>query len=215
MIPRVRDLTPERLDELPDRCRSCVFWEVPGARRGPAGEAGARLKDAWVDQAWLTWGAPGAIAVVQGRTVGYVLITPPGAGGNTGPGPDSPSQDALMLATMWVDPEWRGARVGRLLLIHALSRAQRMGLRAVEAHGLRGPLPGTCVLSGRFLRAHGFVVLRTHLRWPLLRFDLRQASLETRSAAPRVSEALLRLRRRPAAPAPGLGISAPQELSGP
>ena len=50
LAPRVRHLTPDLLAELPNTCRSCLFWEVIDAARGPETadpDFAAKSKEAW------------------------------------------------------------------------------------------------------------------------------------------------------------------------
>lgn len=205
MSRRIHDLSVDSLERLQGPCRDCVFWEVSGARAGPA-PGGRTAKEAWWQAVQLEWGSPGKGAYVDDRLVGYATF---------GPAEQFPraqrmgpvvSDDALLLAALWVHPDHRGQMLARLLLQSVLREAHRHGSKAVEAFGSRDePLPwadGTagCIIPEPFLLANGFTVLHEHMTQPLLRLDLRQT---VRESVEHVVEGVLSvLGRRERAPAP-------------
>jgi GNAT superfamily N-acetyltransferase len=176
---RFRELTTERLGDLPAPCRSCAFWELPEASRGPqegaAAEAAAEAKQLWVRSLELDWGAPGLVLTEQEEPVAYALYMPADEAHRARRLGSTPSDDALVLATLWVAPEARGSGVAAALLHSVLRHAHDAGLRAVEAIGARGEA-WPCMLPEDFLIANGFVVHHNHPRFPLLRLDLRQTA---------------------------------------
>lgn len=178
MIHRFRELTTERLADLPAPCQSCLFWELPDAPRGPQEEAGpavAEAKQLWVRSLELEWGAPGLLLVDRDQTVAYATYMPSEEAHRARRLGSTPSDDALVLATLWVTPSARGGGVASALLHSVLRHAHDAGLRAVEAIGARGE-PWPCMLPEEFLIANGFVVHHEHPRYPLLRLDLRQTA---------------------------------------
>jgi GNAT superfamily N-acetyltransferase len=174
MTRQLRELTAATLDLLPEACRRCAFWEAGDAPRGPS--AGGRSRKAeWVGEIEHDWGAPGVVIVVDGEGAAYGLLAP-GARVKRRLSHE-PSEDALLLTTLWVAPAYRQSGMARVLLQALLRSAHEHGSRAVEAYGARGgDTLGTCVLPAGFLRANGFVVLHDHPRYPLLRLDLRQTA---------------------------------------
>jgi GNAT superfamily N-acetyltransferase len=175
---RVRELTTERLSDLPAPCQSCAFWELPEAARGPQQKRAAETAEAkqlWVRSLELDWGAPGLILVERDQPVAYATYMPADEAHRARRLGSTPSDDALVLATMWVTPEARGRGLASALLLNVLRHAQDAGLRAVEAIGARGQA-WPCMLPEAFLIANGFVVHHNHPRYPLLRLDLRQTA---------------------------------------
>lgn len=179
MTRRLRDVTPAALDDLPAACRSCVFWEVAGAPRGPMDDrvAGRERKAAWWQATQLEWGAPGKAVYANGHLVGYAAFAP----GDHYPRArrlGGVSEDALLLATLWIDPAYREAGLARVLLQSVLGETHRRGSRALEAYASRRDngdgSAARCVLDEQFLLANGFTVVREHPTTPLLRIDLRQ-----------------------------------------
>ncbi len=182
MARRIVRLTRDTLAELPESARGCLFWELdPVARRRAeqAGEAAAE-KAAWVSRVLLEWGSCGRVVLVDGRGAGFVLYAPPAYLPGSASLPTAPvGEDAVQLATMYVDPAHRGGGFGRLLMqAMAGDLLRRGGIRAVEAFGLQGR-PARhgegCVLPADFLLRVGFTTQRAHPRYPRMRLELRSA----------------------------------------
>lgn len=177
MSHRFRALTSQRVGDLPASCRSCVFWELAEAPRGPRADDGAaaEAKHLWIHSLELDWGAPGLLLVERDRTLAYAIFMPADEAHRARRLGSVPSDDALVLATLWVAPEQRGSGLAAALLHAVLRSAHEADLRAVEAIGARGDA-SPCMLPEQFLLAHGFVVHHNHPRFPLLRLDLRQTA---------------------------------------
>jgi len=201
---RIRDLSLGTLDHLPEACRACVFWEVGRAPRGPRRDPrlGREAKEAWWQATQLEWGVPGKAVYLDDVLVGYATFAPsthfPRAR-QLG----RPSDDALLLATMWVDPEHRGEGLATMLLQSVLREVHRRGNRALEAYGARSALDlaGPCMVPESFLLSQGFQVLHEHHSSPLLRLDLRQ-TVRWQEVGQALGEALSTLARRERQPAP-------------
>jgi len=210
---RVRDLTPAVLDELPVPCRSCVFWEVEGQRGGgdPPRQA-ALAKEAWWQATQLEWGAPGKAVYLEDTLAGFAVFAPAPHFPRTHRLGPAPSADALLLATLWVDPVHRGTGAATLLLQSLLRETLRRRARALECYGDRmGSLDpsqappaeaGRCVLPEGFLLAAGFSVRSEHAMFPLLRLDLRQTVRWQESVGHALEGVVTALSRRERAPAP-------------
>lgn len=216
MTRRLHDLTLAALDDLPAACRSCVFWEVAGADRGPSGdrEKGREAKEAWWQATQLEWGTPGKAAYADGQLVGFATFAP-GAHYPTAVRLGGVSDDALLLATLWVDPDYRAAGLARVLLQSVLSETHRRGERALEAYASRGRSAGDgsdatgrragvgrCILPEDFLLANGFTVVREHYSTPRLRLDLRQTARWQESLSHALEGVAAALARRDRVPAP-------------
>ncbi|HEY8339171.1 MAG TPA: GNAT family N-acetyltransferase [Egibacteraceae bacterium] len=207
-MSRLRDLPPSRLDDLPAACRRCMFWETGGGRRGPVSDAEApqvtAAKQAWWQATQLEWGTPGKAVYDDDTLVGYALFAPPGHVPRTRRLPGPVSDDALLLAVLWVAEGWRGTGVAKTLLQAVLREAHRRRARAVEAYGARGLAAGagaTCVIPEAFLLAHGFTVTAEDASFPLLRLDLRQTVRWQESVGHALESVLSVLGRRERVPA--------------
>ncbi len=172
----------DNLDELPTRCRTCVFWELaPGPGSEPAGHArsagcadSAFEKEAWLSAVLLQWGCCGQLAYSDGTPAGYACYAPPAFVPRAGEFPTGPvSADAILLTALRVLPGRARSGLGGLLVESVARDLSRRGVRALEAFGETDPGErSSCVIPADFLRSVGFRTLRAHQRWPLLRMDL-------------------------------------------
>jgi GNAT superfamily N-acetyltransferase len=193
---RLASLTLDNLDDLPRRCRHCVFWELDPVARQVAEEAGdvALEKEAWVSAALLEWGSCGKVVYVDSSPAGYLLYAPPAYVPRSVAFPTSPvSGDAVLLMTGRVLDEFQGGGFGRMLIQSVAKDLSRRGVRAIEAFGRVTPAgqaddkgtgeaggraarrTGPCVVPADYLLAVGFKTVRPHHRYPRLRLDLKNA----------------------------------------
>ena len=187
---KVSPLTVEALDLLPEPCRRCVFWEL-GADARPRGSDDAGLqKEAWLSSLVLEWGPAGHVLTVDGTRAGYSLFAPARFLEQVGMQAARPvSRDAVLLATLAIQPEFEGQGIGRVLLQSMVRDLIKRKVRAVEAFADRAWTGRACHIPVAFLEACGFQVVREHPRYPLLRMDLRTV-LRWRDAREAALEAL-------------------------
>ncbi|MGN6162275.1 MAG: GNAT family N-acetyltransferase [Marmoricola sp.] len=197
MSRQVSRLTVDDLALLPDRCGSCVFWELDPVSRAAACGRERAEKAAWVAGVLHDWGSCGQIVTIDDEYAGHILWAPPvyvpaAAGFATAP----VSADAVLLVAAHVDPRFREAGLGRILVQAMVRDLIRKGeFRAVEAFGdLRGT-EGDCILPADFLLSLGFATHRPHERYPRLRMDLRSV-VTWRSEFEAAIERLLKPARR-------------------
>jgi GNAT superfamily N-acetyltransferase len=182
---RLARLTLDNLGDIPVGCQSCTFWELDPVRRQRAVDAGETCseKEAWVSTVLLEWGSCGRVAYVDDDPAGYVLFAPPTFLPGADAFPTAPvSEDAVLLATAMVYPQYAGAGLGRVLMQAVVKDlVKRGGIRALEAIGdTRAPGRGEnsyggCVLPADYLLGVGFKTHRAHPRYPRLRLELRSA----------------------------------------
>jgi hypothetical protein len=170
------NITLDNLDDLPRRCRRCVFWELDPVSGDRAVEVGdpALEKEAWVSATLLEWGSCGKIVYVDSVPAGFVLYAPPLYVPRSVAFPTSPvSADAVLLMTARVLPEFAGGGLGRMLVQGVAKDLTRRGVRAIEAFGdLKGEADG-CVIPADYLLSVGFKTVRPHHRYPRLRLELK------------------------------------------
>ena len=189
---RLAPLTLDSLDDLPDPCRRCVFWELDPVAARAAERCGstALAKQAWLSTALLQWGSVGRIAYVDSSPAGYLMYAPPHLVPRSMAFPTAPvSADAVLLMTGRVLPTFAGVGLGRMLMQEVAKDLTRRGVRAIEAFGEgggadgddqarlaeRAAITGACLLPADYLLAVGFTTVRPHWRHPRLRLDLRMA----------------------------------------
>jgi GNAT superfamily N-acetyltransferase len=175
----VLSLTLDRLQDLPEPCVSCIFWELdPALAAGSvaSGEPGLD-KESWLSLALLEWGSVGQIVYVDGVPAGYITYAPPNLVPRAAAFPTAPvAADAVMLMTARVVPDFAGQGIGRVLVQSAAKDVMRRGFRALEVFGYLGDTDSpqaTCVIPARFLTAVGFKTVREHRTYPRLRLDLK------------------------------------------
>lgn len=166
---RVGSVTLDNVDALPMPCRECVFWEV-GSRRFDAA-----AKDDWISSVLLDWGSCGRLIYVDGEVAGFALYAPPEYVAMTSAvGGSTVSDDAVLLTTVRILPEYAAAGLGRVLIQSVVKDLMgRRGVRAIEAFGDAQGHENGCVVPARFLTAVGFKTVHPHPRYPRLRLDLR------------------------------------------
>jgi GNAT superfamily N-acetyltransferase len=176
MSRRLVNITLDNLDDLPRRCRRCVFWEldpVAGEHAAAAGDTDLE-KEAWISSTLLEWGSCGKIVYVDTAPAGFVLYAPPAYVPRSVAFPTSPvSADAVLLMSAHVLPEFAGGGLGRMLVQGLAKDLTRRGVKAVEAFGdarWEGP---ACVVPADYLLAVGFKTVRPHPRFPRLRLELK------------------------------------------
>jgi GNAT superfamily N-acetyltransferase len=176
MSRRLASVTLDNLDDLPRRCRRCVFWELDPVGRARAEESGDTEfeKEAWVSATLLEWGSCGKLVYVDGVPAGYVLFAPPAYVPRSVAFPTSPvSADAVLLMTGHVLPEFTGMGLGRMLVQGVAKDLIRRGVKAVEAFGDKRWEAPACVLPADYLLSVGFKTVRPHPRYPRLRLELK------------------------------------------
>ncbi|WP_020574627.1 N-acetyltransferase GCN5 [Actinopolymorpha alba] len=175
---RLANVTLDNLDDLPNTCRRCVFWELDPVARQRAEEAGdpALEKEAWISAALLEWGSCGKICYVDRVPAGYILYAPPAYVPRSVAFPTSPvSADAALLMTAQVLPDFAAAGLGRMLVQGVAKDLVKRGIRALEAFGDAKWQQPACVVPADFLLSVGFKTVRPHHRYPRLRLELRNA----------------------------------------
>lgn len=176
MSRRLASVTLDNLDDLPRRCRRCVFWELDPVARTRAEEAGDTEfeKEAWVSATLLEWGSCGKIAYVDNVPAGFALYAPPAYVPRAVAFPTSPvSADAVLLMTATVLDEFSGMGLGRMLVQGIAADLKRRNVKAIEAFGdKKWSGIGHCVLPADHLLSVGFKTVRAHHRYPRLRLEL-------------------------------------------
>lgn len=209
MSRRIHDLTLPALHNLPVPCRSCVFWETRDGRPGGDPRGDTTAKEAWWQATQLEWGTPGKAVYVDDHLVGFAVFAPSAhfpRARTLGP---AFSDDALLLATLWIDPAYEDMGLATALLQSVLRETHRRGARALEVYGDRRPeagLPGLtrsrCVIPEGWLLRAGFAVHQDHHTFPLLRLDLRQTARWQESVGHALEGVMGILTRRERAPVP-------------
>ncbi|MFB7494948.1 GNAT family N-acetyltransferase [Streptomyces sp. NPDC056161] len=173
---RLVPLTLDNLQDLPKRCRSCVFWELDPVSGQAAVNAGTAAveKEGWLSAVLLDWGSCGRVVYVDEAPVGFVLYAPPAYVPRATAFPTSPvSPDAVQLMTGFILPGYQGQGLGRVMVQTVAKDLLRRGFKAIEAFGNARWKEPACVLPADHLLAVGFKTVRPHPAYPRLRLELR------------------------------------------
>jgi GNAT superfamily N-acetyltransferase len=144
----------------------------------------------WTSSVCLQQGSAGKVAWAEGRLVGYALAGPPDEFPRSESFPARVSKDAWFLATAHVVPEAVGRGIGKALVQAVLRDAKEHGKKALECFADRAWVGPDCILPAEFCERIGFKVRRDHVRFPLMRIDMRSLAKLTESAAEAVEEFL-------------------------
>jgi GNAT superfamily N-acetyltransferase len=173
---RLVPLTLDNLQDLPQRCGSCVFWELDPVSGEAAVNGGTATleKEAWISAVLLDWGSCGRVVYVDDAPVGFVLYAPPAYVPRSSAFPTSPiSPDAVQLITAFIVPGYQGQGLGRVMVQTVAKDLLRRGFKAIEAFGDARWKEPACLLPADHLRAVGFKTVRSHPAHPRLRLELR------------------------------------------
>ncbi len=173
---RLANITLDNLNDLPRRCRQCVFWELDPVNRERTEQSGnsAIEKESWISATLLDWGSCGKIVYVDDVPAGYLLYAPPAYVPRATAFPTSPvSADAVLLMTAHVVPEFSGGGLGRVLVQGMVKDLTRRGIKAVEAFGDARWEKPQCIVPSDYLLAVGFKTVRSHPHYPRLRLELK------------------------------------------
>ncbi|MEV6120270.1 GNAT family N-acetyltransferase [Streptomyces sp. SID8352] len=173
---RLVPLTLDNLQDLPQRCRTCVFWELDPVRGEAAVREGraAREKESWISAVLLDWGSCGRVVRIDDVPVGFVLYAPPAYVPRSAAFPTSPvASDAVQLITAFLLPAYRGQGLGRVMVQTVAKDLLRRGVKAIEAFGDTHWKEPACMLPTDHLLAVGFKTVRPHTNHPRLRLELR------------------------------------------
>lgn len=200
---KIQDLVLRTLDDLPARCRSCVFWELNPLERAVAMEHDPDFeKEAWVSSVSLDSGNCGKVAYLDGIPAGYALAGFVDNFPRAEFFPARVSKDAYFLATMFVLPEHQSLGVGKALVQAIVKDAKDRGKRAIECFADREWCQPDCMLPAAFCEAVGFKVKREHPRFPLMRIDVRSLAKVAETMEAAVEELLRSVRAPTEAPSP-------------
>lgn len=200
---RFRPLKVADLDDLPETCVRCAFWETGlGELASPPDHRnGAGAKREWAEAVERRWGYCGVLALNDREPVGFATVSPPGLVPRLGAFASTPtSADAAVLLTVEVEEAYRGNGIGRQLVQSLAGLLTRRDIRALEAVGTNRPGP-SCLVPTGFLEAVGFAVVRPHPLTPRLRMDL-QSTVRWRPDLGAAWNRLTDLVGQPAAPEP-------------
>lgn len=178
MSRKLRPLTLEDLDRVPEHCRGCAFWEAAGERARACGSVNdPELLRAWYRRVTDEWGECGRVAYEDDEVLGFVKYAPSRYFPQSATFPSAPQDPSVpLIACLHITPDARHHGLGSVMLRSALKDLVQRGERRVEAFAAAekpAELETSPVLGIEFLQRNGFTVCRPHPSYPLMRLDLR------------------------------------------
>jgi GNAT superfamily N-acetyltransferase len=178
MSRKLRPLTLDDLDRLPDHCRGCAFWESAGERERACGSVNDQeLVRAWYRRVTDEWGDCGRVAYEDDEVLGFVKYAPSGYFPQASTFVSAPEDPNVpLIACLHITPDARHHGLGSVMLRSALKDLAQRGERRVEAFGAAikpEPIDNSPVLGVDFLLRNGFAISHPHPEFPLMRLDLR------------------------------------------
>src|ERR1700712_3078039 len=168
-------LSMSSIRDLPDRCRTCVNWELPAAAAvGLDDDQAGVEKEVGLSGVILPGGSAGQIFPGDEQPAGFALYAPPTAVPGVAAFPTAPvSPDAVLLTTARILPEFRGQGLARYLMNGVVTALTNRGVRAIELFGVEDspeeseidPELPKCLLPAAFARAVGFPDIQPHRRY--------------------------------------------------
>jgi GNAT superfamily N-acetyltransferase len=181
----IRDITKANLADIPEPCRSCVYWEFPDdfdkakqdkieSRRGLEFE---EKKRGWFVKTMKKFGTCGKIAYCDSRPVAYAQFAPSELLPNTIHYESQPvgrlGEGVVFLSCLYVAKgELRGKGLGKTLLENIIKDLRGRGFKAIETYARKGSSDNP---SGplEFYIKEGFAVKdQTNPEFPLVRISL-------------------------------------------
>jgi hypothetical protein len=174
MSTRVAGLTGVTLQEAPQVCHECVWWQSESGRSAD--------KSRWIERAETEWGPWGAIyrdddgSVIGSMQYGLATLFPRAWELPAGP----PSEDAVLVTCVYL-VDRASPWVMQSLFLAAIGDAKDRGAKALEAFAYRYPegestyerfLVHRTVFPADFLADFGFGTVRAQGRVELARLEL-------------------------------------------
>lgn len=181
----IKGVTEASLADIPEPCRSCVYWEFPEdfeKAKEEKTESRKKLefegkKRGWFVKTVKEFGTCGKIAYCDGRPVAYAQFAPSEVLPNTAHYESQPvgksEEGVVFLSCLYIaNGELRGKGLGKALLENIIEDLRRRGFKVIETFARKGNSDNP---SGplEFYIKKGFAVKdQTNPEFPLVRISL-------------------------------------------
>jgi len=181
----IEDITEANLDDIPESCRGCVYWEFPqefDEVRKEKMEAQKKSeleqkKREWFVQTLKEFGTCGKIVYYNGKSVAYAQFAPSARLPNISSYGFQPvgklEEGVVFLSCLYIaDETLRGKGLGEALLKNIIEDLRRRGFKAVETFARRGDSNNPSGPLGFYIK-NGFIIKdKTNPEYPLMRLFL-------------------------------------------
>jgi GNAT superfamily N-acetyltransferase len=177
----IKDITREKLDDIPEPCRGCLYWEFPEdfekLRQQKRPELAAERKREWFVKTLREFGNCGKIVYKNNVPVGYAQYAPfsrlPQAS-NYKSGPTGRIEEGtVFLSCLYVSEEReRGKGIGMKLLNAIIPDLRDRGFKAIETFAGRGSANNPSGPIELYLKRGFEIKDETNREFPLVRLEL-------------------------------------------
>jgi GNAT superfamily N-acetyltransferase len=182
---QIEDIREANLQDIPDSCRGCVYWEFPEEfDKAQKDETKTQMKMGfqekkreWFVQTLKAFGTCGKIVYHNGKPVAYAQFAPSVRFPNINSYESKPvgklEDGVVFLSCLYIgDKTLRGKGLGEALLQNIIDDLKRRGFKALETFARRGDSNNP---SGplEFYIKKGFIIKdKTNPEFPLVRLYL-------------------------------------------
>lgn len=172
---KIKAITPDRVDELPKPCRTCLYWEAPTEYQNDNGEEEAiEKKREWFKETREEFGNCGFLAYQNEKPIAYAQYGPATRFLNTSRYPATPSydEDTVFLSCLFITQRnLRRNGIGTQVLKETLKRLKGRGYKSIETFARRGN-PNNPSGPFEFYKENGFSVKKDDEEYPLMSLEL-------------------------------------------
>ncbi len=180
MMTVVRDIVRENLDDIPDPCRCCLYWEFPEdfekLRQQKEPELAAKKKREWFIKTLTECGNCGKIVYQNRAPVGYAQYAPfsrfPQASSYKSGQPGRIEDGTVFLSCLYIsDRDKRGKGIGTKLLKSIITDLKKRDFKAVETFARRGSANNPSGPIELYLKIGFQIKDETDYEFPLVRLE--------------------------------------------
>ena len=175
----VKDITRENLDDIPEPCRSCVYWEFPedSEKAKLLKSELVRKKKEWFLQTLREFGNCGKIVYYNNSAVGYAQYAP----ATRLPNIESYESElvgrleggTIFLSCLYISEKaLRGRGIGMKLLESIISDLKKRGFKAVETFARKGASNNPSGPFELYLKKGFRIKDETNPEFPLVKLEL-------------------------------------------
>jgi len=180
----IKDITHENLSDIPESCRSCIYWEYPEdfekARVMKPDEklqSSAEKKKNWFLKTLTEFGNCGNIVYYRDKPVGYAQYAPctclPQAQNYEARHLGKPGEGVVFLSCLYIpNRSMHGKGIGTHLLKQVINDLKKRGFKAIETFARRGSSNNPSGPVEFYLKEGFYVKEELSSEYVLVRLDL-------------------------------------------
>jgi GNAT superfamily N-acetyltransferase len=179
----IKDLTESNVNDIPDPCKSCIYWSFPKEfedtteKRQKRKQKLAAKKKLWLLQTMKEFGSCGKILYYNNVAVGYAEYGPSSRFPKIKEYKSQPigkiDEGTVFLACLYLtDRNLRGKGLGAKLLDSVIADLKGRGFKAVETYALRNSPNNPSGPIELYLKKGFYIKNENSLEFPIVRLDL-------------------------------------------